>query len=118
MRTRHESLCLEKRVRIWIYLPNFRSNQNWLLRIQETSIKEREPENSKLHSYWNLSNVSLIHSMRKEKRAAITASAREQNWKQGDTRINLASFIPLLMTKFQKFWVPKYFLYQSMHFVD
>ena len=29
-------LCLEEAVRIWIYLPNFKSNQNWLLRIKES----------------------------------------------------------------------------------
>ena len=50
--------------------------------------------------------------MTKEKRAAITASARKQNWKYGDTNINIVSFIPLQMEKFQKFWVPEYFLYQ------
>ena len=50
--------------------------------------------------------------MTKEKCAAITASARKQNCKYGDTKINFASFIPLQMTKFQKFWVPEYFLYQ------
>ena len=40
---------------------------------------------------------------------AIKASVCKQNWKSGDTKINFASFIPLQMTKFQKFWVPEYF---------
>ena len=43
--------------------------------------------------------------MTKEKRVAKTE-------KKGDTKINFASFIPLQMAKFQKFWVPEYFLYQ------
>ena len=50
--------------------------------------------------------------MTKEKCAAIKALAHKQNWKQGDTKINFVSFIPLQMKKFQKFWVPEYFLYQ------
>ena len=70
-----------------------------------------EPVQLKSHSYWNHS-VSLIPSMTTEKHATITASACKQNWKQGDAKINFASFIPLQMTKFQKFWVPEYFLYQ------
>ena len=41
------------------------------------------------------------------------SSACKQNWKLGDTKINFASLIPLQMTKFQKFWIPEYFLYQS-----
>ena len=41
--------------------------------------------------------------MSKEKRAAIIASARKQNWKYGDTKINFLSFILLQMIKFQKF---------------
>ena len=44
-------------------------------------LKEREPDNSELQSYWNHSNVSLIPSMMKEKQVAITASACKQNWK-------------------------------------
>ena len=35
MCTRYKRLCLEEA--IWIYLPNFKSNQNWLLRIQKPS---------------------------------------------------------------------------------
>ena len=50
--------------------------------------------------------------MMKEKHATITASVHKQNWKLGDIKINIASLIPLQMTKFQKFWVPEYFLYQ------
>ena len=49
---------------------------------------------------------------RKEKRAAITVSACKQNLKLEDTKINIASFIPLQMTKSQKFWVPEYSHYQ------
>ena len=60
----------------------------------------KEPENIKLHSYWNHSNVSQIPSMTKEKRAAITTSVRKQNWKYGNIKINIASFLPLQMTKF------------------
>ena len=48
----------------------------------------------------------------KEKHAAITASVSKQNWKLRDTKINIASLIPLQMTKSHKFWVPEYFLYQ------
>ena len=114
MRTRHEPLCLEETVRLWTYLPNFKLNQNWLLAYRNLLLKEREPKDSKLYSYWHHSNVSLILSMTKEKRAAITASARKQNWKYGNTKINIASFIPLKMTKFQKFWIPEYFLYQCI----
>ena len=67
MHARHKPLCLEEPIWLWIYLPNFKSNQNWLLCIQEHSIKKREPENSKLQSYWNHDNVSLIPLMMKEK---------------------------------------------------
>ena len=106
------SLCLEEPIWLWIYLSNFKSHQNWLLRLQEPSIKERDPENSKWQSYWNHSNVSLIPSMTKEKRATITALVHNQNWKLGDTKINFASLIPLQMTKFHTFWIPEYFPYQ------
>ena len=41
MRTRHELLCLEETIRLWIYLPNFKSNQNKLRRLQEPSIKRK-----------------------------------------------------------------------------
>ena len=74
---------------------NFKSNQNWLLHIQEPFLlKERRPENSKLHSYWNHFNVSTL-------------------WHR---EINLGSFIPLQITKFKKFRVPEYFLYQRTWF--
>ena len=66
-----------------------------------------------VQSYWNHS-VSLIPSMMREKRATITGSGRKQNWKQGDTKINFASLIPLQMKKFQKFRVPEYLLYQCI----
>ena len=39
MCTRHKPLCLEEAIWLWIYLPNFKSNQNWLLRIQKPSLK-------------------------------------------------------------------------------
>ena len=65
-------------------------------------LKEKEPENSKLQSYWNNCNFSLIPLMTKEKHPAITARARKQNWKKGETKINFGSFIPLQMTKLQK----------------
>ena len=48
----------------------------------------------------------------KEKHATITASVSKQNWKLRDTKIHIASLIPLQMTKSYKFWVPEYFLYQ------
>ena len=60
MHTWHKPICLEEPIRLWIYLPNFKSNQNWLLHIQEPPLKEREPENSKLQSYWNYPKVSFI----------------------------------------------------------
>ena len=76
-------------------------------------LKEREPGNIKLYSYWTHVNVSLIPLMTKEKHAATTALVHKQIWKWGDTKIKLASFTPLQMTKFQKFWVPEYFPYPS-----
>ena len=42
MRTKQEFLCLEEAIGLWIYLPNFKSNQNWLLRIQEPFIKRKK----------------------------------------------------------------------------
>ena len=39
MCTRHKPLCLDEPVWLWIYLPNFKWNQNWLLHIQKPSIK-------------------------------------------------------------------------------
>ena len=41
MCTRHKSLCLEESIWLWIYLPNFKSNQNWLLRIQKPLESQR-----------------------------------------------------------------------------
>ena len=66
-----------------------------------------------VQSYWNHS-VSLIPLMMREKRAAINGSGCKQNWKQGDTKINIASRKPLQTKKFQKFWVPEYFLYRCI----
>ena len=34
-----KSLCLEEPIWLWIYLPNFKSELNWLLHIQEPSIE-------------------------------------------------------------------------------
>ena len=54
--------------------------------------------------------------MMKEERAAITASARKQNGKYRDAKINFASLIPFQITEFQKsqkIWVSEYFIYQS-----
>ena len=42
MHTRHEPLCLEEPIQLWIYLPNFKSNQNWLFWTQELSIKTKK----------------------------------------------------------------------------
>ena len=55
--------------------------------------------------------------MTKVKGAAITASARKQNWKYGGTKINFASLIPFQMKKFRTFWVPEHFLYQCILFI-
>ena len=41
MCTRHKSLCLEESIWLWIYLPDFKSNQNWLLRIQKPLESQR-----------------------------------------------------------------------------
>lgn len=60
MRTRHKPLCIEEPVQHSICLPNFKSNQNWLL---HPLLREKEPKNGKLHSYWNHSNVYLIPIM-------------------------------------------------------
>ena len=64
-------------------------------------LKEKELENSKLQSYWNHCNVSLIPSMTKKKHAAITTSARKQNWKKGDTKINFWSFNHSYLSKWK-----------------
>ena len=80
MCTRREPLCLEKPIWLWIYLTLNQSKTDCFT-YRNFLLKEREPENSKLQSYWNYSNVSLIPSMTKEKHAAITASARKQKRK-------------------------------------
>ena len=44
--------------------------------------------------------------------ATIPMSKHKQNWKLGDTNINLVSLVPLQLTKFQKFWVSECLLYK------
>ena len=78
MCNRHEPLCLEEPIRLSIYL-TLNQTKTDCFTYRKLLLKEREPENSKLHSYSNHSNVSLIPSMTKEKCAAIIALARMQN---------------------------------------
>ena len=44
------SFRLKEPIPLWIYLPNFKSNQTWLLHIKEILYWEKQPENGKLYS--------------------------------------------------------------------
>ena len=75
-------------------------------------LKGTEPENGKLHSYWNHSNIFLPPKTYDDGRETIAASVHKQNWNNCETKMKLTSFILFPLTKFQKFWVPEYLLYQ------
>ena len=64
--TRHKPLCQEEPIWILNYVRNSKSHKTYF-EYRNLLLKERQPENSKLQSYWNHSNVSLISSMVKEK---------------------------------------------------
>ena len=77
MCTRYKPLCPEEPIWIWNYLPNFKSHQTYF-EYRNLLLKERQPENSKLQSYWNHSNVSLISSMVKQKPPPIQLQRRSK----------------------------------------
>ena len=111
MCTRHKPLCLEEPIWLWIYLPNFKWNQNWLLHIQKPSTKRKRAK---------VVSCNLIESILMflwflwwQKRSVPSLQLqRVSKTENRGKKINFASFIPLQITKFQKFWVPEYFLYQ------
>ena len=57
---RHKPLCLEEPVWLWIYLLlSLNQTKTDCFTYRNPLLKEREPENSKLQSYWNHSLMFL-----------------------------------------------------------
>ena len=63
------NLCLEEAIWLWIYLPNFKSNQNWLLCIQKPLSEKKE---SQRIVRYNLTETTLMFFwfLRWQKRSA------------------------------------------------
>ena len=57
MCTRYKPLCLEEAIWLWIYLPNFKSNQNWNRNHTETF---SEKEESHIIVSYNLTETTLM----------------------------------------------------------
>ena len=57
MCARHKPLCLEDAIWLWIYLPNFKSNQNWNRNHTETF---SEKEGSHMIVSYNLTETTLM----------------------------------------------------------
>ena len=106
------NLCLEEAIWLWIYLPNFKSNQNWNRNHTETFSGKKESQ--RIASY-NLTETTLMFLwfLRWQKTSApplqLPCISKTEN-----RDIQKLTLHHSYLSKWQnsiKFWVPEYFLY-------